>query len=201
MRSARCARSATTCRGRGMRRHLFDLVASRVVDDRAGLRRSSPSPAGAGIALHVYVVVIGALLLLGLVAEATGEAPPLGFRRGARRGGASRDRAGGAGAPRARGDALDGDGARPALAAAAEPARDRVVAPRARGPRARPRDARPLVGAAAARPRAAGRPLLTGHLRARAARAHRRSGDNVDHGARRRRTARQTASSTRSRGR
>ena len=61
-----------------MRRHLFDLVAVAVISTLALGYVLSAQPGWRGVGLHVYVVVIGALLLVGLVAEATG-----GHRRSA----------------------------------------------------------------------------------------------------------------------
>ena len=56
-----------------MRRHRFDLGAAAIVSTIA-LTYVLTSQAGwRGLALHIYVVVIGALLLIGFVAEATGE--------------------------------------------------------------------------------------------------------------------------------
>jgi hypothetical protein len=55
-----------------VRRHLFDLVAIAVISTLALAYALSAQPGWRGVALHVYVVVIGALLLLGLVSEATG---------------------------------------------------------------------------------------------------------------------------------
>jgi cell division protein FtsW (lipid II flippase) len=56
-----------------LRRHRFDLGAAAIVSTIA-LTYVLTSQAGwRGLALHIYVVVIGALLLIGFVAEATGE--------------------------------------------------------------------------------------------------------------------------------
>jgi len=61
-----------------MRRHLFDLVAVAIVATLVLVYILAAQPGRRGIGVHVYLVVIGALLLLGLVAEATG-----GHRRSA----------------------------------------------------------------------------------------------------------------------
>jgi hypothetical protein len=55
-----------------VRRHLFDLVAIAVIATVALAYILTARPGWRGVALHVYVVVLGALLLVGLVAEATG---------------------------------------------------------------------------------------------------------------------------------
>jgi hypothetical protein len=55
-----------------MRRHLFDLAAVAIISTLALAYVVAAQPGRRGIALHIYVTVIGALLLVGLVAEATG---------------------------------------------------------------------------------------------------------------------------------
>jgi hypothetical protein len=55
-----------------MRRHLFDLAAVAIISTLALAYVVAAQPGRRGIALHIYVTVIGALLLVGLVADATG---------------------------------------------------------------------------------------------------------------------------------
>ena len=55
-----------------MRRHLFDLVAVAIVATLVLAYILGAEPGWRSVGLHVYVVVIGGLLLLGLVAESAG---------------------------------------------------------------------------------------------------------------------------------
>ncbi|MGZ4396749.1 MAG: hypothetical protein ACXVZ2_15455 [Gaiellaceae bacterium] len=61
-----------------MRRHLFDLTAIAIVATLVLAYILGAQPGWRGVGVHVYVVVIGALLLVGLVAESAG-----GHRRSA----------------------------------------------------------------------------------------------------------------------
>jgi len=83
MRFPRSARSATTCKehplereaASGLRKHLFDILVLIVFATIVCLYIALAQPGIRNVTLHVYVFVVGALVMLGVVAAA-GDAVP-----------------------------------------------------------------------------------------------------------------------------